>query len=144
MLVKLFATLVASITLLCSASANAEIAVGGGYQYGGVLGLKLSKTTGDHVMFASIGLVGGALGYQYVLTADRKHTIGLVLGSEAITSEKGFAALTYNYFTQGADKPGWTWGGSAGVRREDEGGSFANIGDTDTKALVGLHLGYRF
>ncbi|PCK33067.1 hypothetical protein [Pseudoalteromonas piscicida] len=141
---KYLSSLVATAAVLCSVSVKAEVTVGGGYQYGGVVGVKYAKTTGDHIAFASIGLIGGAVGYQYILTADRKHTMGVAVGSEIITSEKGFAALTYNYYSQGADKSGWTWGGSLGARREDNGIFFSDSGKRETKTLIGLHLGYRF
>ena len=106
-------------------------------------GVKYAHVSENHVTYASLGVVGGAIGYQHVLSTDKKHLVGVTVGSEVLTSEDGFAALTYNYYTQGVDSPGWTWGASAGVRRKmiwfiwrrDE---------IKTKALFGIHFGYQF
>ncbi|MEI5637781.1 MULTISPECIES: hypothetical protein [unclassified Pseudoalteromonas] len=132
------------MTLLAANTSYADISVGSGYQYGGMVGVKYAHVSENHVTFASLGVVGGAVGYQYALSTDKKHLVGVTAGSEVLTSEDGFAALTYNYYTQGVDSPSWTWGASAGVRREDDAGLFGRRDEIKTKALFGIHFGYQF
>lgn len=141
---KTIKIITAGIALLGASFSYADISVGTGYQYGGALGVKYANVSGDHVTYASLGLVGGAVGYQYVISADSKHAVGVALGSEVLTSEDGFAALTYNYYSNGVAHPGWTMGASAGVRREDDAGLFGKRDEVRSKGLFGLHLGYRF
>ncbi|MBM7071756.1 hypothetical protein JQC92_06825 [Shewanella sp. 202IG2-18] len=118
--------------------------VGIGFQYGGALGYKLSYLDNRNIYFISAGLVGGAIGYQRVIDKDKMHTVGLALGSEVLVSEKGFGLLTYNYHFNTVDDAGWVFGVGAGVRREDLGGAFANLGKTDTHFVADINIGYRF
>ncbi len=132
--------------LLCafSPSADAGFAVGIGYPYGGVLGVQYSTQQQQHIWTGAVGLVGAAVGYQYVLDAASEHSAGIVLGSETLSSEKGFVALQYNYYTAGAANPGWVFGVNLGTRREDAGRFYASRGESNHKTLVGLDVGYRF
>ncbi len=132
------------LTSSFSSFAETKHALGAGYQYGGALGYKFSAVNDANIFFISAGLIGGATGYQRIIDEAEKHTIGMTLGSEALTSEKGFALMTYNYFPSGASNSGWTLGISAGVRREDKGGSYAALSETDTFFAGGIHFGYQF
>ncbi|QTL35918.1 MULTISPECIES: hypothetical protein [Pseudoalteromonas] len=131
--------------------AQAELSVGAGYPYGGLIGIQYTNVVNDdHLVSLSAGLVGAAISYEYILSKDSKHTLGVIAGSEVLTSEKGFAALNYHYYAQGALQAGWTFGASVGVRRTDEREYRSDILDifgteeVKSKALVGLHIGYRF
>ncbi|WP_076542105.1 hypothetical protein [Shewanella sp. UCD-KL21] len=61
-----------------------------------------------------------------------------------LTSEDGFAVLNYEYYPSGFAHRGWQLGVSAGLRREDEGGSFGDNGDTKTAPAAMVSVGYKF
>ncbi|GIU50343.1 hypothetical protein TUM4438_35960 [Shewanella sairae] len=124
-------------------TADTSFSLGIGYQYGGVLGVRYNYQKLNHVFFGSLGLVGGALGYQYAFS-EQKHLFGFSVGSEVLTSEDGFAVLTYEYYPKGFTDGGWQFGVSGGVRREDDGGSFGNVGKTATEPTGMISLGYKF
>ncbi|MCG7563162.1 hypothetical protein [Pseudoalteromonas sp. McH1-42] len=131
--------------------AHAKLSVGAGYPYGGLTGIQYTNAVNDdHLLSISAGLIGAAISYEYILDKDNKHTLGIIAGSEALTSENGFVALNYHYYSQGALQEGWTFGASVGVRRTDEREYRTDILDifgtekVESKALIGLHLGYRF
>ena len=84
------------------------------------------------------------MGYQRLLDESKQHSLGVAAGSEVLTTEKGFALMTYNYYSAGADNSGWVVGLSAGVRREDKGGSYADLSSTDTFFAGGINIGYQF
>ncbi|MFC1519184.1 MULTISPECIES: hypothetical protein [unclassified Shewanella] len=147
----LFVLLTSSFALLTSSTVQAEdvaspssFTVGAGYQYGGVLGARYHFQHDSHVFSAALGLVGGALGYQYFVDESQSHSFGLSLGSEALTSEDGFAVINYEYYPSGFAQSGWQFGVSAGLRREDEGGSFGDHGDTKTDPAAMISVGYKF
>ncbi len=123
---------------------NSSISVGAGYQYGGVLGVRYNIVNDKHLYFGSLGLVGGALGYEYFLDQNNKHAIGLSVGSEVLTSEDGFAMIVYEFYPSGFDASGWQLGISSGLRREDESSFFARRGDTETKFALMFSAGYKF
>ena len=103
-----------------SSMAETKHNLGAGYQYGGALGYKLSNVTEKSIYFISAGVIGGSVGYQRLLDESKQHSLGVAVGSEVLTSEKGFDLMTYNYYSSGADNSGWVVGLSAGVRREDK------------------------
>ena len=127
-----------------SSMAETKHSVGAGYQYGGALGYKLSNVTEKSIYFISAGVIGGSVGYQRLLDESKQHSLGVAIGSEVLTSEKGFALMTYNYYSAGANNSGWVVGLSAGVRREDKGGSYADLSSTDTFFAGGINIGYQF
>ena len=133
-------------TLLLPSFANADenkVSAGVGFQYGGALGVKYAVNTGDNSrLFAAIGLIGGAVGYEYALS--EKNAISFALGSEVIISEKGFVMLEYNHYFQGRDNTGWRVGGGIGITREDQGGAYGAYGETDTKGNISVNIGYQF
>lgn len=149
-MIKKFVMALSLLAVSCSQNLYADVSVGAGYQYGGALGVKYSQVHDKHIVYASAGLIGAALGYQYVISSDRRHTVGFAVGGEVLTSEKGFLALTYNYFSENIDQSGWTFGGSIGVRRTDvrvyDKTKLDIFGteEVESKGLVGIHLGYRF
>lgn len=126
--------------------ANADenkVSTGVGFQYGGALGVKYAVNTGDNSrLFAAIGLIDGAVGYEYALS--EKNAISFALGSEVIVSEKGFVMLEYNHYFQGRDNTGWRVGGGIGITRKDQGGAYGAYGETDTKGSIGVNIGYQF
>ena len=135
---------VASLLLLSfavSASDN-KVSAGFGFQYGGVLGVKYAIDSDNSRYFASIGALGGSVGYEYALSDT--NAITLALGSEVLVSEKGFIMLEFNHYFQGRDNDGWRFGAGAGVVREDQGGFYANLGKTDTTGTISVNLGYQF
>lgn len=87
-------------TLLLSSFANADenkVAAGIGFQYGGAVGVKYAMNTGESSrVFASIGLVGAAVGYEYAFS--EQNAISIAVGSEQLASEKGFVMLEYITF----------------------------------------------
>ncbi|MCL1080307.1 hypothetical protein D5R81_08300 [Parashewanella spongiae] len=139
-------TILMSLLLVSSFPSLAETknTIGIGYQYGGVFGYKFSSINNNNIYFISAGLVGGAAGYQLLLDGEKKHSIGIALGSEVLTSEKGFGLATYNYYSQGVNKSGFVFGLGIGVRREDEGGVFGSYGKVESKFTADVNLGYQF
>jgi len=124
--------------------AETQVSAGLGYQHGGLLGAQLSYIKNDNKYLAAMGLVGGSIGYQRILDSERKHSLGFTLGSEAITSEDGFAVISYNYYFSDIDSNGWILGVSGGIRQEDEGSFFANKGTTKSKGALSIELSYQF
>jgi len=133
-------------TLLVSGLANADenkVAAGIGFQYGGAVGVKYAMNTGESSrVFASIGLVGAAVGYEYALSAQ--NAISFAVGSEQIASEKGFVMLEYNHYFQGRSNAGWRLGGGIGIVRQDKGSWWGDYGKTDTTGTLSFNLGYQF
>lgn len=137
--------------ILCSKSAFAENAssLGIGYQYGGAIGFKFDFKEAQNNYFASLGLLGGAVGYQRFTASDNKQAFGIMAGAEVLASEKGFIALTYNYYLQGFENEGWVVGASIGLRRTDGdllgiSGIFGARREVKTKTLISVNAGYRF
>jgi hypothetical protein len=139
-----FAILPALLLCALSQSAHAGFGVGIGYPYGGVVGVQYTVQQQQHLWSGAVGLVGTAVSYQYVLDTAQQHSAGIVLGTETITSEKGFAAFQYNYYSAGAANAGWVLGLNLGQRREDAGSFYASSSESNNKTLLGLHVGYRF
>ncbi|MBM7070945.1 hypothetical protein JQC92_02665 [Shewanella sp. 202IG2-18] len=131
------------LTNASETSTDTSFSLGAGYQYGGVLGVRYNYQNQNHVFFGSLGLVGGALGYQYVFSDD-KHSLGVNVGSEVLTSEDGFAVLAYEFYPKGFKDGGWQFGVSGGMRREDESGSFGKVGKTKSEPAVMVSIGYKF
>ena len=133
-------------TLLLSSFANADenkVAAGTGFQYGGAVGVKYAMNTGESSrVFASIGLVGAAVGYEYAFS--EQNAISFAVGSEQLASEKGFVMLEYNHYFQGKSNAGWRLGGGIGIIRQDQGGWWADYGETDTTGTLSINLGYQF
>jgi hypothetical protein len=133
-------------TLLVSGLANADenkVSAGIGFQYGGAVGMKYAMNTGESSrVFASIGLVGAAIGYEYALS--EQNAISFAVGSEQIASEKGFVMLEYNHYFQGRSNAGWRLGGGIGIVRQDEGSWWGDYGKTDTTGVLSFNLGYQF
>lgn len=127
-----------------SFQAAAEFSAGLGYPYGGFIGVQYSVQQQRHLYTAALGLVGGAVGYHYLLDQQQRHSLGILAGSESISSEKGFVALQYSYYPQGAGQSGWQLGFNAGQRREDTGSFYRDYGKFNNHTLLGVHLGYRF
>ena len=123
---------------------DSSISLGAGYQYGGVLGVRYNVVNDKHLYFASLGLVGGALGYQYLFDQNNRHAIGLSVGSEVLSSENGFAVIVYEFYPSGFDTSGWQLGISTGLRTEDDGGFFSDSGSNKTKLALMFSVGYKF
>jgi hypothetical protein len=126
------------------AHAENQYTLGLGYQYGGVAGVQIAHLDDQNKYFASIGLIGVALGVQRVFDTERKQSFGGVIGQEVFTSEDGFALLTYNYHKSGFDKAGLVIGLSAGVRKQDSASFFANLNDSKRYAVAMINVGYKF
>jgi hypothetical protein len=150
---KMMQRLITSVFLfvICIAGAPAQenITVGIGYQYGGIVGVKYNFKGEQDNFYASVGLLGGALGYQRFTDMSQQHAFGAMVGAEVLASESGFLALTYNYYPNGFSKSGWAFGASLGVRRTDE--DVLNVGEifgldveVKTTTLIGLNVGYTF
>jgi len=139
--------LIVLLSLVCtSASADEfQTAVGMGHQYGGLIGAQVSYKSDESKYFASLGLVGAAVGFQHSIEPDSHYSYGMVLGSEALRSEDGFIFVNGNYHFNGFNQPGWVFGFGVGATREDSGGFFSNTqGSTETKTAVSLNIGYEF
>ena len=133
-------------TLFLSSFANADenkISAGAGFQYGGAVGVQYAINAGESSrVFASIGLVGAAVGYEYAFS--EQNAISFAVGSEQLYSEKGFVMLEYNHYFQGRKNAGWRFGVGIGITRQDQGSWWADYGKTDTKATPSINLGYQF
>ncbi|MCL1044346.1 hypothetical protein L2737_03225 [Shewanella electrodiphila] len=136
------------VTLMCSPGLSSagefEPAVGLGHQFGGVLGGQFAYKTASTKYYASVGLVGFAAGLQTTFSENSKHAYGIVVGREELQSEDGFAFITYDYHFDGFAQKGFVIGTGIGVTREDEGGLYADKGDTDTSTSITLNFGYKF
>ncbi len=141
-----FSPSVLAVLLLSSFGfqAQAEFSLGTGYPYGGVIGAQYGMQQQQHLYTLALGLVGGAAGYHYLLDQQQRHSLGMLAGSETITSEKGFVALQYSYYPQGVGQSGWRLGLNAGQRREDSSSFYGNQGQTHSHTLLAVHLGYQF
>ena len=128
----------------CTSFAKTQLSVGLGYQHASVLGIQYGVIEGVNKYYGAVGLSGVAVGYQRAIDVQKKHTIGVVIGKESLSSEDGFALFTYNYHFTAQDISGWQLGVSAGVRREDEGSFFSNVGKTSTKGAVFIDVSYKF
>ncbi len=136
--------------LLVAAQAHADsdtehsLSVGAGYQYGGLLGAKLGLQSDNHVLYGSLGLIGAAAGYQYLVDENKHHAFGVSVGSEVVSSEDGFLLATYDFYLNGYQKPGFHIGINAGTRREDSASFWANNEDSQFSTVVSLSVGYKF
>lgn len=139
-------TLIISLSLfsLCSAANEYEGSIGMGHQYGGIFGGQLAYKTEYTKYYGSLGLVGVAAGFQTTFTENSKHSYGLVVGREELQSEDGFLFVTYDYHLNGFSNKGLVIGTGLGITREDEGGSFSDIGKTETSTSITFNLGYKF
>ena len=124
--------------------AETQISVGMGYQHASLLGAQLAYTDGDNRYYAAAGIIGYGVGYDRIFGQDKKHSIGLALGAEEITSEDGFAVLTYSYYFNGGNESGWRVGASLGKRREDTFSFFGDNDDVRTSTAVSFDLSYMF
>lgn len=133
-----------SFVSLDSFTGEYQTSIGFGHQYGGVLGAKLSYQTESSQYYASLGLVGAAVGFQTTFSQNSKHGYGLVIGREEFQSEDGFLFATYDYHLNGFTHNGLVIGAGLGVTREDTGSFFADTGKTETSTSVTLSIGYKF
>lgn len=142
----MFKSIVAASALLLSATSFANesnFSAGTGFQFGGVIGVKYAIDVSENSrVFASAGLIGGAIGYEYAFSEN--NAVSLSLGSEVIVSEKGFIMLDYNHYFDGRNNSGWHIGGGIGITREDLDGLYGSYGETDTKGNISFVLGYQF
>ena len=122
-----------------------QSSVGMGHQYGGIIGAQLAYKNDQSKYFASLGVVGAALGFQSSFEPDSHYSYGVVLGREALQSEDGFVFITGNYHFNGFNQSGWTVGLGFGVTREDDSGFFGNSpGTTSSNTSLTLNIGYEF
>ncbi len=140
---------IAFIFLLCITTSKPSLAdgfatAGAGYPYGGVAGARYSYPSGQNIYSVSLGLLGAAASYHRLLDDKNQHGLGIIAGLEVLSSEKGFTALSYQYYASGVQNRGWVLGSSLGLRRQDEGRFFGSYGKVETKALFGIDIGYRF
>ncbi len=133
---KKLACVAALLLTSTAASAQGQWGAGIGYPYGGAIGAQYSVKQGKDIFFGAVGLVGIAAGYQRVLDDAQQHSLGVVFGGEALSSDNGFMAAQYSYYLAGAGREGWVVGLTAGQRKED--------GKHGSDMLLGFHAGYRF
>ncbi|AZQ84820.1 hypothetical protein EKO29_12950 [Colwellia sp. Arc7-635] len=133
-----------SLVSLSSSAGEYETTVGLGHEYGGVLGAQLAYKTQDSKYYASAGLIGFSAGLQTTFSENSKHAFGFVAGKEEFHGEDGFFFVTYDYHLDGFSNNGFVIGTGIGITREDEGGLFADLGETVTSTAVTLNIGYKF
>ena len=134
--------------LNCSAAERTYVnSVGLGYQFGSVLvGNQFSLKSDSDKIFASLGLVGYALGYQVAIKENDKNSIGLVVGQTIIPDARGgFLMLSYNYHFDGFSQKGWVIGVDAGMKKSDEYWSDDVAFEEDQlSTAIMLNIGYQF
>jgi hypothetical protein len=118
--------------------------VGHGYLSGGVLGVQYQTIHDDQKWTLAAGLVGASAGWQVSLDPEQKHSVGFAAGLELFTAEFGFLVASYQFHPEGFSKSGMRFGFSAGLRREDESGWWADQGRKTNEAAVALEIGYQF
>ncbi|GBL03210.1 hypothetical protein [Glaciecola sp. KUL10] len=124
--------------------ANTQVSVGTGYQHASILGAQLAYNDGVNRYYVAAGVVGYGLGYDRVVSNNKKHSVGIAIGSEELTSENGFAVLTYNYYFTNSNESGWRIGATVGRRKEDVASFFGDFGEVKTHSAVSFDLSYLF
>jgi hypothetical protein len=114
-----------------------------GHQYGGIIGAQFAYRFEQSKIYSSIGIVGLALGFETAFDNNKKHSFGLVVGTELLRTEDGFAFVTYNYHFNGIDQKGFVIGTGIGATREDE-NSIINTGNREYSTALTFNLGYKF
>lgn len=97
---KMFVIILAICSTVASAEVldHADISVGTGFTFGSpYLGVQFATKSEELKLYASVGLVGYAIGFEKPFTDNRKHTLGVTMGQEFITSDVGFGFITYTY-----------------------------------------------
>ncbi len=124
-----------------SAASELEVSTGVGYQYGGFLGVQIASKTEFTKVFISAGWVGASAGFETTFEKNSKHSYGIVVGSEMITSEDGFAFATYNYHFNGFSNSGLVIGTGIGVRVHE---TAYGRNDNETSLGWAFNVGYKF
>jgi len=143
MKIKILITILILLTPQISQAKN-QWSTGIGYQYGGLLGGQYGYIDGDNKYFISLGLVGGAIGYERVVSENSKHTVGIMTGAAEEVAQDGFLLLIYNYHFSTLQDNGWLAGINIGIRREDDSGLFAQKSDIGTYSSLGITVAYKF
>ena len=70
---------------------------------------------------------------------------GIVAGFEQLTADKGFAAVSYQYYFSGYADEGWLIGVNVGIRRIQDpfGFGWINKYETRSQTFIGLDIGYK-
>lgn len=142
MLKGIIGLLIGSISQL--AYADMQVSVGSGYQHASILGAQVAYNNGLNRYYVAAGVGGYGLGYDRTISANKKHSIGVAIGAEDLTSEDGFVVLTYNYYFTTSEQSGWRAGASFGRRKEDVGSFFGDFGEVETHTAVSIDLSYLF
>jgi hypothetical protein len=124
-----------------SSAGEFEISTGFGHQYGGVLGVQFANKTEFSKYYISTGLLGASAGLETTFQKNSKHSYGLAVGAEVVSSEDGFAFATYNYHFNGFSSNGLVIGTGIGIRRQEE---TLGADDTETSFSLTLNIGYKF
>lgn len=144
------------ILILFSTSACAEtfkhtgISIGTGYTYASpFLGVQFSQKSEISKVYVSAGLIGYAIGFETSVTENNKHTLGVTGGQEFLTSDVGFAFVTYSYHFNALANSGFVAGLGAGFRVEEYGeenddGVWDDTDDIHISPALTLTLGYNF
>lgn len=134
------------LAICFSAFSIPKYAIGTGYQYGGLLGMKHIHPLSDknNIHFALSPEFGAAVGDQRYWGSNRRHPWGLAAGFETLTSDEGFLVAAYNYYPNAFWESGWTLGVDLGVRDAGEDCYFQYCSTRTVYPALFINLGYQF
>ena len=126
------------IGLLVSIQAKSDQvnhAAGSGLQYGGIVGYQISSTDDKNNFRASLGLVGAAVGYDYLVT-DK-----FSIGTTATWTLRNTYSANFNYYPSGLQK-GWQFGLDLGYMPSDGRDGF--FSSSRSRKVSWISIGYKF
>ncbi len=127
-----------------------QFSVGLGPNHGSpILGLQYAIKNKFYSTFISAGLVGYAFGFEAPFSKNKKHTLAISAGKEFITSDKGFAFVSYTYHFKSFNNNGFTAGFSLGATRnqvgyDDINGYWGGTSEREIEPAGTLSLAYKF
>jgi len=115
-----------------------KIGLGGGIQFGGLFGGQFGYVVNDHKTYASVGVSGLGVGYNYALSNDFSIGVNISFFVPGVALAAG-STVNLNYHFENVFQKGWMVGIDAG--RIARVGGFA---DNSSNNIVFISGGYIF
>ncbi len=106
---RIYATMIISLLLLvsnCVYASDFSYSVGGGFQYGSIIGIQGAIHNKTHRLRAALGIIGIGVGYDYKFA--ERFSVG-VTGGEIFPFHQ-IGVISLNYYSQGKFDKGWQAG----------------------------------